>query len=85
MSQISTPHRTRRAHRQPLCEQSNKRRYRDGKDARLALRDAARLRSKAAVAGVECGWVVTRAYRCDDYCQGWHLTSSPARRLPVAA
>jgi hypothetical protein len=39
----------------------------------------------AAVAGVECGWVVTRAYRCDDYCQGWHLTSSPARRLPVAA
>ncbi|HEY4225971.1 MAG TPA: hypothetical protein VGM70_09170 [Pseudolysinimonas sp.] len=84
MSQISTTRHARRAHRQPLCEQSNKRRYRDGKDARLALREAARLRSVAAIAGLQCGWVVTRAYRCED-CQGWHLTSSPARRLQVAA
>ena len=79
MSSISTPTRRRRAHRQPVCESSGKRRFRDGKDARLALRDAARIRANAERDGAACSWYVTRAWRCDD-CGGYHL-AGPATVL----
>jgi hypothetical protein len=84
MSHTSRTHTPRRSHRQPICEQTGRRRYRDGKDARLALRDAARIRSAAAIAGGDCAWIVTRSYKCEDGCHGWHLSGRPAKPAELA-
>lgn len=74
--------RARRSHRQhkwPVCGTTGKRRYRDGKDVRLALKAAHHARSRAAAAEVKLAWTIQRAYRCDD-CRGWHTTSQKTYR-----
>ena len=56
------------------CEQCGKRRYRDRKSAKLALREAQFARATAELNGQKCTWTVRREYLCDA-CGGWHLTS----------
>lgn len=70
-------HRTRAAkHRRPRCEHARKVRFRDGKDARLAL-DAIRIGRDYAVGGGEDGGrIPIRSYKCS-HCKGHHLTSQP--------
>ncbi|XAS78296.1 hypothetical protein V3G39_17860 (plasmid) [Dermatophilaceae bacterium Sec6.4] len=63
----------------PICISTGKARYGERKDTKLALSEAARLRSVAERNGALCTWTVLRAYRCDE-CYGWHLTSKPQSR-----
>jgi hypothetical protein len=67
-------------HRWPICMTTGLQRLGERKDAQLALRAAARSRSRAALNGGEATWRVVRAWRCDgaNGCSGWHLSSSPA-------
>ena len=60
-----------------VCQKSGKRRYRDQRDAKLALEQARRLRAIAEINGVQCTWTVRRLYDCDR-CGGVHLTSQAA-------
>ena len=69
-------------HKAPECASTGKLRYRDGKDVRLALRDAQMARAKAALDGLTHSWQVVRGYKCPS-CRGWHLTSRPARPVAV--
>lgn len=57
-----------------ICDQCGKRRYRDRKSAKLALREAQFARATAESNGQKCTWTVRREYFCDA-CNGWHLTS----------
>lgn len=67
------------------CGQFGKRRYRDRKNAKLALREAQFKRATAELNGQKCTWTVRREYFCDA-CGGWHLTSqADATRTQTAA
>jgi hypothetical protein len=73
-------------HRFPICPISGKIRYRELKDVKLALRQADRDRYRARLNEVACSRRETHGYSCSD-CDGWHLTSQPARPVrlvPVA-
>jgi hypothetical protein len=63
-------------HRQPVCDATGKRRYRDGHDAGLARRSLALSRARAPLDGARHKIKVVRKYPCD-HCGGWHLTSWP--------
>jgi len=76
MTTITAP-RPRKSHRPAPCPVTGKLRYRERKDAGLALRDAKYLRSALAVSGIETSWTIVRAYKCEA-CSGWHTTSRPA-------
>jgi hypothetical protein len=72
-------------HRYPICPTSGKIRYGEPKDIKLAMRRADRDRSSARLNKVACSRREVRSYECPD-CNGWHLTSQPARTTrPVAA
>ena len=60
-----------------LCEVTGKRRYRDGDDAGLALRNLKRRRASIDLEGGTHTLHVTRKYACE-WCDGWHLTSQPS-------
>jgi hypothetical protein len=60
-----------------ICEQSGKRRYRDCRDAKLALKAARFTRATAELNRLQASWTVQREYYCD-HCDGWHLTSLSA-------
>jgi hypothetical protein len=70
-------------HRYPTCPISGKVRYGERKDIKLALRQADRDRSRARLNQMACSRREIRVYHCCD-CGGWHLTSQPARLVPVA-
>lgn len=70
-------------HRFPICPSSRKIRYRELKDVKLALRHADRDRYRARLSEVACSRRETRGYICSD-CDGWHLTSQPARSVRLA-
>lgn len=61
-------------HRYPTCQMSGKVRFRDRKDAKLALREAFYVRAAERGRGAEITRREVRAYSCPD-CHGWHLTS----------
>lgn len=68
-------------HHWPICMTTGLQRLGERKDAQLALRAAARSRSRAEMNGGEGTWRVVRAWRCEgeNGCRGWHLSSSPSR------
>lgn len=72
---MSTTRRPRARRHRPVCLTTGKVRYRDRKDAKLALRAAVMLRARSVLDGVECSWTVASAYRCTDCNGGYHLTS----------
>ena len=61
-------------HQLPCCPATGKARFRERVQAKDALKEAARSRARAAMAGVVCWRQEVRAYRCPA-CRGWHLTS----------
>jgi hypothetical protein len=67
-------------HRFPICPISGKVRYRDHRDIKLVLRQADRDRGAARLNEVACSRRETRGYQCAS-CDGWHLTSQPARTV----
>ena len=69
--------------RYALCEVTGKRRYRDGDDAGLVLRNLKRRGAAADVEGAGHTIRVERKYACD-WCDGWHLTSWPGPHTPPA-
>ncbi len=72
-------------HRFPVCQSTGKVRYREPQDVKGALRRADRDRSRARFHEVACSRREVDGYRCSD-CDGWHLTSKPARSArPVQA
>lgn len=72
-------------HRFPICQITGKVRYREPQDVKSALRRAGRDRSRARAHDVACSRREIDGYRCSD-CDGWHLTSKPARSpRPVPA
>ena len=72
-------------HRFPICQITGKVRYREPQDVKVALRRAGRDRSRARAHDVACSRREIDGYRCPD-CDGWHLTSKPARSArPVPA
>src|SRR5262245_14268614 len=56
------------------CPVSGKLRFRDAREAKRAIQNAASSRRKAGEDGVPCRRRERRCYECDE-CQGWHLTS----------
>jgi hypothetical protein len=73
-------------HRYPICPTSGKVRYREVNDTKVALRRADRDRNRARESKVACSRREVNGYLCSD-CDGWHLTSQPARperQVPVA-
>lgn len=71
-----------RHHKFPRCQITGKVRLGERKDVHLVLAAGARARSQATLHGLDSSRREVRGYRCDD-CHGWHLTSSPARNLPI--
>jgi hypothetical protein len=61
----------------PICEETEKQRLGERKDAKLALRAARISRAHANLDGQQSSWTVQREYRCR-FCDGWHLTSLPS-------
>ncbi len=79
---MSTSYTPRKPHKYPTCPLSGKRRLRDRKDVRLALRAAQHSRSRAELDGLVSTSRVVRGYKCE--CGGWHLSSQPrATALPI--
>ena len=73
--------------RHPICQVSGKIRYREPKDAKVALRHADRHRSRARLNDVPCSHREIHSYNCPE-CDGWHLTSQsgwPVRPAPATA
>lgn len=70
--------------RYAVCEVTGKRRYRDGDDAGLVLRNLKRRGATADIEGAGHTIRVVRKYVCD-WCDGWHLTSWPAPHTRPAA
>lgn len=70
-------------HRFPICQISGKVRYREPQDVKLALQRADRDRSRARFHEVACSRREIDGYLCSD-CDGWHLTSKPARPARLA-
>jgi hypothetical protein len=68
-------------HRFPICPTSGKVRYRELNDTKVALRRADRDRHRARVNKVACTRAEINGYHCPE-CDGWHLTSQPARPVP---
>lgn len=73
-----------RKNRTVTCPATGKTRFRDAKDARLALRHAFFARSTAAVAGATTPRNEIRSYKCE-HCRGFHLTSKPYQPPVVLA
>lgn len=71
---------SKRVHKWPTCQVTGKKRLRDRKDMRLALRNAMMLRGQAAADGHTSTYRQVRGYKCD-HCLGIHLTArqSPAQ------
>lgn len=60
------------------CVASGKRRFRDHREAVVALQRAASQRRLAELEGVDTHRREVRTYECV-VCRGWHLTSQPQR------
>ncbi|MCI1748571.1 MAG: hypothetical protein LKI24_11050 [Acidipropionibacterium sp.] len=70
------PSRTR--HRFPICPATGLVRFGELKDARLALKEAARSRAAAKSDGTHSRRSEVRAFHCKS-CRGYHLTKQRAR------
>ena len=68
--------------RHPICPSTGKVRYREPRDAKFALRHAERDRSRARLNEKACSHHEIDSYNCSD-CDGWHLTSRPARPVQL--
>mgnify|MGYP000886312270 CR=1 len=66
---------SRRHARLQKCPASRKARFRDKREATLAIHSAVTARRYADELGIHTARQERRAYRCES-CKGWHLTSS---------
>lgn len=79
----TTHHGSRDARRTDYCQVSDKRRFRDAREATASLHHLQNLARALDERGIGHHIRVVRKYRCDA-CHGWHLTSweSPAGPAP---
>jgi hypothetical protein len=68
-------------HRFPRCPVTGKGRFREHKDATLALRRAFHIRAGQRSRGEQVTRLECAAYRCE-HCRGWHLSTQSLRLLP---
>lgn len=81
-----------RKHRWPVCIATGKQRFKERKDAKLAVKAATFARGRAARDGLVSSWQIVRVYKCSGAglngkpgCGGWHTTSRPIPSNPSPA
>ncbi len=73
---MSKAHRFRPRNNRPRCEETGLVRYRDRKDAKLAIRAMHMIQATALLAGGTAKPVPVRSFRCS-FCGGAHTTRQP--------
>jgi hypothetical protein len=70
-------------HKFPKCPETGKVRFRERKDANLALRRAFHVRAGQRSRGERVTRLECTAYRCEK-CRGWHISTQSLRLQPIA-